>query len=128
MAEKVKEEKPVYRHVQYRLGDALYELSKLDESKQDEAIKVLSNFHENLSDGWQISRVLELLAQLQLAKDDSDGQLKTYLALAGVEGISKQRRWEALFSAASLQLRRENFAGAKDTLQKLDTELPGKQS
>lgn len=125
VAEDVKKEKPVYRQVQYRLGKALFDLSKIDETKQDEAITVLSNFHEKLADGWQISRVLEMLAQLQLAKDDLDGQLKTYLALADVEGLSKKRRWEALFSAASVQLRRKNFAGAKDTLSKLDMELPG---
>jgi hypothetical protein len=116
---KITDSKFAKRHVQYKIALFLAREAETDPSQAEPAIKELTKFKNDYPNSWQIFRVANLLAELQLKNNDLDGALKTYTDLAAQESLPKEVRQEFDLQSVHLLIEDRKYDQAAKKLQKL---------
>jgi lipopolysaccharide biosynthesis regulator YciM len=112
------------RHVQFKIGRLLALLAEGDPTQVGAAIKALADFKREHAASWQITACAKLLAQLQLARGDSDAALKTYQELATVPALPREISRECALLSARALLRGKQLAEAEKQLRALLQSVP----
>jgi hypothetical protein len=75
------------RHIEYKIATLTARLANEDPKERKAAIDLLVKFKKAHSDGWQISRAVQRLADLQIANEDFDGATTTLKVMEKMTGL-----------------------------------------
>jgi len=75
------------RHFAYKIAILSARLASEDPKERKGAIDLLMKFQKAHSDGWQITRATQRLADLQIASDDFKGATATLKVMEGMKGL-----------------------------------------
>jgi predicted negative regulator of RcsB-dependent stress response len=75
------------RHIDYKIAQLTARLAAEDKSQRKAAAALLAKFTQNHKDGWQISRVIQRLADLQLELEDFKGAAASLKEMQAMQGI-----------------------------------------
>jgi len=77
----------VQRHFDYKIASLTARLAGEDPKKRKDAIDLLVKFQKNHANGWQITRAMQRLADLQITAEDFKGATATLKALQNTKGV-----------------------------------------
>jgi hypothetical protein len=75
------------RHFDYKIASLTARLAGEEPKKRKDAIDLLIKFQKSHADGWQITRAVQRLADLQIAAEDFKGATATLKALEKMKGV-----------------------------------------
>src|SRR5262249_10804699 len=114
----------IHRYLQYRIALTMAAQAKDNPTSRDSAIAVLKESKAAFTDGWEVVPALQLLAQLQEEKGDTEGASQTYSDLADVSGISGAMKLDSQLRGARLLLSARKFTDAETKLKQLTAAMP----
>jgi hypothetical protein len=117
----------IKRHMEFKVARILAQQAEEERvpATVDAALEKLAQFQKAHKDGWQISFSSDLLARLQMDKQDWAAAQKTYEDLAATPNISDEIREDANLKAANVLVRAKKYDTAMAKLDALAKTLPG---
>jgi tetratricopeptide (TPR) repeat protein len=117
------EDKPLQRHVDYKIAALTARLSEDDPALRDPAVEALIKFKTDYPDGWQISHASKLLANLYMEREKYDEAQKVYEDLAKLP-LSTELKQETDLLIAQAMTKGKKYKEAEDKLQAALKALP----
>lgn len=111
------------RYVQFKIAEVTALQARDDETKVEEAIKLLTTFKASHAGGWQTMAALKLLARLLEEAGRTDEARKTYEDLADLPDVPADVKQESAVLVGKLLLRLGKHAEAEARLTKLAAAL-----
>jgi hypothetical protein len=120
LVDKLSNTKPAQQHVQFKLASLLAREAEYDPAQVNPAIEALTKYKTEHPNSWQIFRVANLLANLQLKNMDLEGAQKTYTDLAADQTLPKEARQEFELQTVQLLIEGGKYDLAGKQLQTLN--------
>jgi tetratricopeptide (TPR) repeat protein len=113
------------RNIEFRMAylRALLAQETKDAAARDQAVAKLKEFKSKNASGWQISRALKMLAELQAEAEDYAEAEQTYRELAAAD-VGDAVKENAELLAATLAVRAKKYDVAEKNLNTLISKLP----
>jgi hypothetical protein len=110
---------PAKRHTEFKIASILARMAEDDPTQQEVAVKALTQFKTDYDKSWQIGRVGQLLARLQIARGDMKAAMATFDEFARREDLPDALRQEFELAGIRALLNADNFADAERKLAAL---------
>jgi hypothetical protein len=107
------------RHVEFKIAKLHALQSGNDPAELPLALDHLSRFKNGHPQGWQLSACADLLANLQLARQDWTAAQKTFEDLAATSNLSAETRQACELKVARIQMRAGKYTQAQRKLSDL---------
>ncbi len=108
-----------YRHMQYKVARLTARLAAEDKTLAKSAITALSRFRDDHPNSWQITWVMDKLADMQRDTGDFIGAAKTYDEMSKLKALPEEKRKRYEQEAAMALLRGKDHKTAKERLQRI---------
>jgi hypothetical protein len=112
------------RHLEFKIAKLLALKAVDDPAEAAAAGERLVQFRKDYPQAWQTVAAAELLAHLQMEKNDWEAARKTYEDLAGTPNLSEEERLGAELQAAQVLVRARRFSEAQKKIESLEKSVP----
>lgn len=113
------------RHLQYKLAQLYLRLRDLDPANYSKkAVDALTRFKKDHPEGWQITKCLTTLANLQIGDKDFKGAAQTFETLAKMTTIPRDRRQQYELETIQALVKAKDFTEAESKANSLKRTLP----
>jgi hypothetical protein len=107
------------RHLEYKIASLTARLANEDAKERKGAIDLLIKFKKNHSDGWQITRAVGRLADLQIANEDFTGATATLKEMENMKGLPDEVRIQIPGRLVDVLIGGKKYAEASTQIDKL---------
>ena len=114
----------VKRHMEFKIAKLLARQAEDDPAAADGAMAALVKFKSTHKDSWQLGAAADLLANLQIDKQDYDAAQRTYEDLAAAPNLSPEIRQEANIKVAQVMVKAKKYEAAEERLEELVKAIP----
>lgn len=111
--------KAATRQLQYRIARLTARLADDDKTQMKPAVDLLAKFRANYPTSWQLTAVMDKLADLQRDLGDFKGAAKTYEDMSQMKVFTADKRQRYELEAAMSLLKGKDHKAAKDQLLRI---------